>query len=220
MRPLLNARLLLSGVLCCGTLLAGCAAVGVVADKVIGKAPVPAVYTLGLTTTVLVLVENYQDPSMNATDSERVGRMIANVLETKKAAIVISPDKLVSVRDSHAAAFSRMSVVDIGKAVGAAKVIYINLGGVAVGAQQGSDMLKGISRANVKVIDVVTGGVAFPADMSEGYPVDFSSPMRRGAEGITPDAIRGETLVGLSTAIARLFYSYEPGELESIDDGL
>jgi hypothetical protein len=219
MRRLLCLLALSAAFLSAAIFSAGCQLVGVAADRLVGQPPIPARYVPGETTQLLVLVENYQDPAGATGDARRVATMVGEVLETRKVAVILSQEKLQLLRDARLATFSSMSVVDIGKAVGAQQVLYIDLGGVGVGVHPGSDVLRGRASASVKVIDVNTGAIKFPEDLSGGYPVDFTSPMRRSESGTTPDTVRGETLVGLSARIARLFYTYQPGDLEALGPG-
>lgn len=200
-------------------LLAGCQVVGIVADKV-APPTVEAQYEIGKTTQLLILAENYRAPSQSTADADRLVRLIGDELTTEKVAVVVSPEKLALVKDAKPAAYAKMSVVELGKAVGAQKVLYIDLGGVGVGAQPGSDVLKGVAQAHVKVIDVLTGGVAFPQDMDEGFPVSFDTPLHRSSQRATPDAVRAEAIIGLSGKIARLFHSYHPSDLDVIDHDL
>ena len=195
----------------------GCPAVGVIADKIAGPRPIEAMYEPGKTTQLLVIAENYRIPTQNPTDSDRLARLVSDQLAAKEVALIVSQEKLALVRDARPGAFNRMSVVDVGKAVGAQQVLYIDVSGIGVGAQQGSNMLKGIGRATVKVINVASGDIAFPKDMSDGMPVTYETPMRRATDVTTPDAMRAETITGLSSRIARLFFKYQPTDLEAID---
>jgi hypothetical protein len=197
----------------------GCPLVGVIADKVGGRRPVEPLYEPGKTTQLLVIAENYRTPTQSASDSDRLARLITDELTQKQVAVLVSQEKLALVREARQASFTKMSVVDVAKAVGAQQVLYIDLGGIGVGAQQGSDMLKGVGHASVKVIDVAAGDVAFPKDMSEGMPVSYETPIRRATDVTTPDAVRNEAIVGLSGKIARMFYQYQPSDIEAIDTG-
>lgn len=194
----------------------GCRLFGIAADRLVGRPEIDARYTPGETTQMLVFVENYRDPAGATGDANRVAAMVGEVLQGRKAATIVAPEKLQLLRDAKGMSFSQMSVVDIGKAVGAQQVLYIDLGGIGVGVHAGSDVLRGRASASVKVIDVATGSVRFPEELAAGFPIEFSSPMRRAESGVTPDTIRGETLQGLSANIARLFYKYQPGDLEAI----
>lgn len=208
-------RLLLLGIVSLG----GCHVVGVIADKVAGDRPVPATHTPDPLKPLLVIAENYRDPSSNGSDAERVQALVGDRLAEHQVAPIVSDDAVRTVRDRSPQAFRKMTVVEIAKAVGAQQVLYIDITGIGVGAQVGSDSLKGVAGANVKLIDATTGAVLFPADLDAGATVGFESPLRRASSTATPDRVRIETLVGLSDRIARLFHSYRPSDLERLGDG-
>jgi hypothetical protein len=201
------------------SMMTGCQAIGVVADK-ISPPTVEAQYAFGKTTQVLVIAENFRTPTQSESDADRVAQLVSEELTTEQAALIVSPEKLALVRDVKPDAYAKMSVVDLGRAVGAQQVLYIDMGGVGVGAQPGSDVLKGVAQANVKIIDVATGAVAFPKDMAEGVPVSFETVLRRASLKSTPDAVRTQAIVGLSGKIARLFHKYYPADIEVIEHDL
>ena len=194
----------------------GCQAIGVVADK-LNPPTVEAQYVFGITTQVLVIAENFRAPTQSASDADRVVQLVSDELTKEEAALIVSHEKLALVRDLKPDAFSKMSVVDLGRAVGAQQVLYIDLGGVGVGAQPGSDVLRGVAQANVRIIDVATGAVVFPKDMADGVPVSFETILRRASLKSTPDAVRTQAIVGLSGRIARLFHKYYPADIEVIE---
>lgn len=199
--------------------LPGCGLVGVVADKVAGDRPVPAVYTPDALAPLVVIAENYRDPNSDGSDAYRVQQLVSERLSENNVAPVISADRVDAVRDRSPSAYRKMSVIDIARAVGAKQVMYVDLASVAVGSQVGGDSLKGVGSANVKLIDVDSGTVLFPRDNDAGAPVAFESELRRRTAEVTPDRVRAETLVGLSGRISRMFHSYLPSDLERLGDG-
>jgi hypothetical protein len=215
-RPLAASALLATALLTTGT---GCPAVGVIADKLAGPRPIEAMYEPGKTTQLLVIAENFRAQGHSASDNDRLARLVSDQLAAKEVSMMVSQEKLAVVRDARPGAYGKMSVVDVGRAVGAQQVLYIDFGGIGVGAQQGSNMLKGVGHATVKVIDVAAGQVTFPRDMSEGMPIGFETPIRRATDVSDADAVRRETLLGLSSRISRLFFKYQPTDIEAIDSG-
>jgi hypothetical protein len=197
----------------------GCQILGLVADKV-AEPTVEAQYSPGKTTQLLVIAENYRAPTDSASDADRIAQLVSEELAREKVALIISQEKFALVRDLKPTTYAKMSVVDLGKAVGAQQVLYIDMGGVGVGTASGSDVLKGIGSVNVKVIDVATGAINFPKDVADGVPVSFATQLHRATPRATPDAIRVQVLVGLSGKIARLFHSYHPSDLEALDPEL
>ena len=203
-----------------GAASAGCAALGAVMGKVAGQPDVPAQYELKKDLPVLVIAENFRDPSTSMTDADRIARLVSDDLDAHKVAPIVSIDQLTILRDAKPAEFAKMTVVDLAKQLGAKQVVYVDLDSVAVGVQTGSDMLKGIGAARVLVIDVDSGRSVFPGGLSEGLAVSFDSPMRRVSDQATPNTVRSETLMGLGGRISRLFYKWQPSDVETMDTEL
>jgi hypothetical protein len=188
----------------------------VVADKVGGDPLLEPAYKPDPLLPMVVIAENYRDPS-NASDAYRVQQIVSDRLTDNSVAPIVASDRLLEVRDRSPAAYRKMSVVEIAKAVGAAQVVYIDLTGVGVGTQTGSDALKGVASANVKLIDVNTGAVLYPRDLDAGAAVGFESEIHRASRDFTLDSVRAETLMGLSTRVAQLFHPYRRGDRERIN---
>jgi len=189
----------------------GCAAVGVAASMVDDMTPRKAQYTPAEIAT-LVLCENYQAQGLSQIDADQVGRMVWDQMSSRTKIPMISPDTLVEARDIDRAAFSKLTVLQIAKQVKARQVIYIDLQSSATGVATGSDLMKAVVAANVKLIDVDTGRVVFPPDSEEGLPLATETPMRRAADGATRDSLRTEAMTMLSGQISRLFHDYKAGE--------
>ena len=204
-RPTRVGPLILFGLLL-GT--GGCNLVGAVAGKVVGQPPVPARYVPDATAPLLVIAEDFRNPSMARGDSDRLRVVISGLLAEEKVAPIVEPSRLAMIRDADPL-YAKKSVVDVAKAAGARQVLYVDLRSLAVGAQPGSDMLKGIGVASVKLIDVESARAVFPGE-SEGLTVNFATPIRRAGDRSTPDTVRNETIVGLARTIARLFHKWQP----------
>jgi hypothetical protein len=186
----------------------GCAGVGAVLGKVQGPQWVEAKHKLGEAKT-LVMAENFAEPGMSVVDADRVSRAVTEKLREKKAINAIDADALSTLRAQKLGAFGKMSVQDIAAATGAEQILYIDLQGVAVGQSSGSDVFKGVASARIRVIDPKTAAVIYPADLRDGLPVGFESPMRRAVGKHNPETIRTEAIVGLSDRIAKLFYRWQ-----------
>ena len=200
------------------SLLGGCNVIGVVADKVAGDRPVAPLIAMDKLQPLVVIAENYRDPTNDGSDAARIQQIVTDRLTARQVAPVIPADRIMAVRDRNPTAFRKMSVIEIAKAVGASQVIYVDLAGIGVGTQIGSDTLKGLASANVRLIDVGAGSVIYPKDNDLGLPIGYESPLRRGSADVTAERVRSETLLGLSEKIARLFHSYRPSEVELVTD--
>lgn len=201
----------------------GCNVVGVVLGKAQGQVPIEAKYTPDPLVPLVVIVENYRrDSTSTASDAERMAKMIGDRLTEQKAATVVDPDKIRTLREQSPKAYEAMGVTQVARAVGAGQVLYVDLTGVGVGVQMGSDAAKGVVSANVRFIDARTGLVTFPADLADGAPVGYETRMRRLGDGVSLDSIRTDVLATVSDRIARLFFRYKPDDLEALgsDDDL
>ena len=194
----------------------GCNVIGVITDKVAGDLPVEPAHKPDPLRPLLVIAENYRDPT-NVVDAERIQEIVTDRLRANEVAPIVSSERLIQMRDRSPSVFGKMSVVEIARAVGAEQVVYIDLGRVGVGTQVGGDSLKGVASANVKLIDATTGAVLYPKDIDAGVTISFESDIHQGSADMTPDRIRGETLMGLGVRIARLFHTYRRSDLERIN---
>lgn len=197
--------------------LAGCNVIGVVADKVAGDRPLKPAYEPDKLAPLVVLAENYRSTWSDNSDAHRIETAVSERLIEHEVAPIIPSDKVFALRDRDPTGYRKLTVVQIGQALGAKQVIYIDLAGVSVGTTIGSDALKGSASANVKLIDVDSGVVLFPKDLDSGVGVAFESELRRSSYRNTTESVRIETIVGLSDQIARLFHSYRASDLEKLD---
>ena len=195
----------------------GCNVIGVIAGKTAGQIPVEAKYTPDPLLPLVVLVENYRaDATSTPSDADRIARMIGDRLAEQKVAPIIDPDKVRELRDRSMADYRKMGVAQVARAVGAGQILYVDLTGVGVGTQMGSDAAKGVVSTNVQFIDAASGLVKYPADLVEGAPVGFETAMHRIGDGVTAESVRGEALSNVSERIARMFFRYKPDDLEAL----
>lgn len=194
----------------------GCYAVGAVMHVAFGPPAVDAVYTPQKQST-LVLVENYQDQDAGSVDGDTVARLLGEKLHAHAELDVVDPEKVVPLRTEQAAAFREMKIPEIGKAVGAKQVVYINL----IESQSTPDptgaTVHATATARIRIVDVDKGTVLWPQGQPKGYEITARMPFDRtdSAQGA---AMRGEMLDQLSDRIAKLFYKWKP-ETENESNG-
>ncbi len=207
--------------------LAGCTAVGagaVVASKVLGPGAVDPVYTIGPEPT-LVLVENYRNPVGAMSDSEQVTRFVTMAMNENLKAdkdkppqiTIIDPEKLIELQNGRPAEYSKMKIHEVGRALGAKHVLYVDLIASGVDMTPGSELLRGVFNANVKVIDTATGQTLFPTDVPEGLAVSWQTKPQRPSDRVYPAAVRERALRVGSDHIARLFYKWKPDDAPDDD---
>jgi hypothetical protein len=199
---------------------------GVLAHKVLGPSAVDPVYTLG-PEPVVVVVENFRNPVGAMADAEEVTAMVIKDLrENLKAdkddppkVNVIDQEKLIELQNGRPSEYGRMKIPQIGKAVGAKQVLYVDLITSGVEITPGSDLLRGRFFARVKVIDVATGQTKFPTDVPDGVPVSWGTKPQRITDRVYPAAVRVRALRVGSNYVSRLFYKWKP-EDQPDDDAM
>ncbi len=188
-------------------ILAGCNVIGAVHYAAVGPPRQPALFELKQVPTV-VLVENYEAPSVGILDSDRLAMLLTRELQNNTTIELVPSERVAQLREQQRQAFSRMRISEIGKAVGAEQVIYVNL--VRSEVEQTAGLLKASVAARVKVVDATSGRLLWPPDSAEGYPVSHETPMVRPDEKVTHQTIRAEMIDTMAVRISRLFHSWKP----------
>jgi hypothetical protein len=189
----------------------GCAAAGVAAYKVMGPADVPAKY-VPAKEPMLVLVENYSRPSSAFTDSELLSRFLVSNLKTNNVAPIIDLNTLREFQASHASELHDLSVAALGRQLGAKQVLYIDVTKNDIEPLLGGETLRGEAAVRVKIVDVATGETRWPLEMSEGYPLSFSTSLGSATRGESEIALKQRMYANLGDRIAKLFYKWKPEE--------
>ena len=165
---------------------------------------------------MLVLVENYRNPSAATMDAQRLTIHLADELRRYKVAPVVDTDALESLRsrgDYHA-----MKVQDVGRAAGARQVLYVNLRQVGVSNTVAGEMIKGRGEMLVRVVDVASGQTLWPRDLPEGYTVVSQTPWVRttegGREGAIEPTLRDQVARNAASQIVKLFRAWRPEDEE------
>lgn len=210
----LNRRAAASGVLLGLCAVGGCNVIGAAMYKFSPPPEVPAKYTLKNVPTV-VLVENYRNPDLSANESELLGRYVQEKLSDKKLVTIVPSEKILDLKNTRPSEYSRMTIPDIGKAVGAEQVIYIDLQAAGVGSMAGDFMYKGKGAAAVKVVDCKTGDTLWPTDSADGFGISYETPALKGGEGSTYNGVRDQLFNGFADRIAKLFYTWRQEDTPS-----
>jgi len=184
----------------------GCAAISAVTYKVAGDPKTPAEYKPAKVPT-LVLVENYQNPAQYRSSASEMERDIAIELRNNKVTQVIDVEKLEDLRSGDGAAYRKMRIDEVGKAVGAKQVIYVNLMKFSAATPIGSGEMSGIAEGLVRVIDVETGRTLWPTDSSAGRDVKYETKHEEAVDFSNHSAVQDQMSAALGDKIARLFYA-------------
>lgn len=195
----------------------GCTWVGI-ADYVVSGPPVhPAAYKLKAAPT-LVIAENYRQPSAVAMDADRFAAALTGELREHQLAPVVDVGGLYALRERKGADYAKMKVSEIGRELGAEQVLYVDVITTGVEVANGT-MMKGKMALRLKVIDTENGATLWPADMAEGFPVGYETPVARMNESETPAMLRTELIDQMATRTARLFYDWKPDDLDQAAEG-
>jgi len=193
-------------------LTAACAPLGALAYKLQPDPTQDARYKLKDRPTA-ILVENFENPDLAANDAELLTRnLYENItkveVEKKKLAPFIPFQKVLDLRNSKPKDFPQMSMSQIGKAVGAEQLIYVDLQNGGVAPLGTGAAMQGKAHAMVKVIDVETGDTLWPNDLADGYPVSAQTNPLAGQDASNYNAVREDLYDTMADQIAKLFYKY------------
>lgn len=198
---------------CCA--LGGCNIVGPVAALAAGPPTAPARYTLADVPTVV-----FVDDRSNLLSPTSLRRVVADkaseeIMAQKLVTMTISPQDAILIASRSDRASSLMNIEEIGRAVGAQQIIYVEVTQFAATPDGYTPMP--VSSANVKVIDVVSRQRVFPgAESPEGWPISVK------ATPVDPSLYSSRTTrlqiyqmlaAQLGDEVAKVFYKHEIKEL-------
>jgi len=161
-------------------------------------------------TPILVLVENQQNPGMTVDEGDELTGYILDELATYEVAPLVEMKKLQDLRDSGTNV-DKMTISQIGKAVGAEQVLYVDLRRVNVGEAVEGIPLHGRLDATVRIVEVKTGRTSFPVSGSGTWPVTFETPITQDTSRANPRTIRESLLRAAGTTIGQLFHDRTEG---------
>ncbi len=189
---------------------AGCNILGPAYIFIAGPPKVHAEHTLDRQRTVAVVIDD-PDSIVPSLGYRRV--MLATVQEflaskAKVREVIDSRDTMaVLQRDS---AQERMSLVEIGKAIGAEQVVWARVEGFSLAARTGE--YRPNAQLRVKVIDVTATEKAWPIEPEGGYLLDVTMRVRPDfvpSSGPEERTAMEELAEYTGRAMAELFYSVE-----------
>ncbi len=186
----------------------GCNIMSALAYKTMGPNKLPAEYTPAKEPT-LVLAESYGKANDLQPYADQLGNLVSRELEAHKVAPLVDDKKLMALRGEKANGYDKMKIPDVGRAVGAKQVVYIDLKQCGIQSVPGSDMFQGSIEANVRIVDVQTGQTRWP-DVGDSHPFKKTTEFTRRDARDTPLAVRNLMLEDLAAAIGRLFYEVKP----------
>lgn len=209
-RFLSPARLLLSaGCLAAAALAAGCNVVTPIAYAIHGPGNVEPIFTLDEQRTVVYFID---DPSSKIAQ-RRLRYTMADVasrtLLEKKVVEDVLDSRTILAAASKERHGDRMSITELGRAVGADIVIYAVVTNFSL-ANEGNTFVPSTS-LRVKIIDVADGSRIWPAAES-GYLVEVRLAQRPGTTTMEQtNRLQTETALAekAGLALAQMFYKHE-----------
>ncbi len=198
-------RIVWAAVLAAGLPLGGCMYIGYAASAIPNK--IEARYTPPKT-PLLVLVENKQNPGTMVTEADQLSSFIMEDLRAHKVAPLVELKKLYEARDQEKD-FDKLKITQIGKAVGAQQVLYVDLRRFNVNEDDGGGIpLHARIEATVRMVDVQTGVTTFPAAGQADWPVSMETSITSTVSRSSPEAVRESLLRSAGSSIGRLFHVY------------
>lgn len=190
-------------------LAAGCNVVAPIAYAIHGPGNVEAVHTLDEKQTVVYFID---DPSSKIAQ-RRLRYTMADVasqtLLDKKVVLDVLDSRTILAAATKERHGDRMSITELGQAVGADIVIYAVVTNFSL-ANEGNTFVPSTSM-RVKIIDVAEGVRVWPAAES-GYLVEVRLPQRPGTTALEEDnRLQTETALAekAGLALAQMFYKHE-----------
>jgi hypothetical protein len=194
--------------ICLGVGVAGCAVPSAIMYKFMGPPAIPPKYAFP-PKPVLLLVENAHSGSVAIPEADELSKVVYDELQAHNAAMLIDPAKVTELRDRDGAAFSKMTISDIGRQLGAGQVLYLHVDQLDIDVPQGSDVVKVRIAIEAKAIDVETAQTVWPTS-GETEPYRYESKPERVETGMTRAALSHQVLRESGEEIARWFYAFKP----------
>jgi hypothetical protein len=195
-------------VVCLGLGVTGCALPSALMYKVMGPPAIPPKYVFPQK-PVLLLVENAHSGSVAIPEADELSKVVYDELQAHQVAPLIDPARVHELRDRDGAAFSKMTISEIGRQLGAAQVLYLHVDQLDIDVPQGSDVVKVKIAIEAKAIDVATAQTVWPMS-GETEPYKYESRPERLETGMTRAALSHQVLRESGEEIARWFYAFKP----------
>lgn len=189
----------------CMLLVGGCVYAGFAA-AVLDPPKVEALY-VPPQTPMLILVENRENPEMSVVQSDEIISYIMDDLVAYKVCPLVDRKKFEQLRDRNEKDLSKMTISEIGKAVGADQVLYVDVKRSSVGGIEGVPVHGRIDIA-MRVVDVKTGNTMFPKPMVGEHQMSFETSMTSG--GTDQVEMRRALAASAGTGVGRVLHTFYP----------
>jgi len=187
----------------------GCAVPGVIGYKVFGPPAVPARYVPPKDQALVVLVEAAHSPAASVPEAEELVQSLHADLKAQKVAPLIDIGKVHDLRDTEGQGFTKLSISEIGRRVGARQIIYVDLTQCDLTSDPGTEVYSLKVSAKVRVVDAITAQTLWP-DAEGGELFEYQTPPTRATSDMSASTIKRVALKLTGNEIARMFYAWKP----------
>jgi len=195
----------------------GCSAPGALAYKFFGPPSIPARYKVPHA-PLLVLVENAHSGSIAMPETDALAQVIYEDLLANKVAPLIDPDKVHDLRDHNPVAFSKMSIAEVGRQMGAAQVLYVQVDQLEIEAPPSSGVVRLKIALKVQMIETETARPTWP-DSGDKEPFAVETPWQRIETGTSRTSLYHEILRESGQELAQWFYEFHPETMKEENKG-
>jgi hypothetical protein len=196
--------------------LAGCDLAGAVVAESTGDATVKAKYTPDKNASMLVLVESYGLAVDSDIESQHIALTLGRALADEKVANILDQQTLETLRDADPDGYSKLTIADIGRKVGAKQVLYVDIQRDEIEKPPGSGQMRGQIEAVIKIVDSSTGDTRWPKNESS-EAVRFTSDWTPESNSSTDTDLRAKMADRMADDISKLFHDYK---VDTIDQDL
>jgi hypothetical protein len=185
----------------------GCNIFGFLGSSANGPDPVPAQY-VPKKESMLVLAESYGAAPSAEIDSQYLSYALTKNVNDNNIAPTIDPKVLVQLHDANGEQYNKMTITAIGRAANAKQVLYVQITSAQLEQPNGSDQVRGVMSAKVRIVDCETGETRWPAGSRTGAVVQIKTAWARTST--TQTKIHDTMADDLAEAIGKLFHTYTP----------
>jgi hypothetical protein len=202
----------------------GCQLLGAIAYKASPPPTFKAQYVPSREPMV-VFVQRSENPAEASRASDRIARLVTEDLTAHDVGPMVDPSAIIDLQGHPGGSSvwaSRLdtrpttrpinrtrTVAEVGRAVGATQVLYVDLATFSVEAAMGTEMVDARVEARVRVVDAETGQTRWPTDTTQGHALTVGTPYAKPGLKADEATVRERLCQDLATKVARLFYDWK-----------
>lgn len=161
---------------------------------------------------LLVIVRDPPDPMGLTIESDALALEIEREFTTYDIVPLVPSARAKEIRSMNLASFAAMTPAQVGQAVGAKQVLFVQINNSSLEAESDRQMIKGQIAVRVSVLDTRNGAILWPKDGSAGATLTYATPTLRVSPTVNATSVSRNVHQGLAVKIVRLFRKYKPDE--------